>query len=79
MLDVRTPNEWKNKHIDGATHVPLSTFAKQVPALPKDRKIAVICGSGYRSSIAGSILQARGYESVQNVTGGMEAYVESQC
>ena len=78
VLDVRTPNEWKAKHIDGATHVPLSTFAKQVPDLPKDRKIAVICGSGYRSSIASSLLQARGYDSIENVTGGMEAYEESE-
>ena len=55
----------------------LSAFAKQVPALPKDRKIATICGSGYRSSIASSVLQARGYDLVENVTGGMETYSES--
>src|SRR3954464_6760802 len=74
ILDVRTPSEWQSNHIDGATHVPLSSFAKQIPNLPKSRRIAVICGSGYRSSIAGSLLQAQGYEAVENVHGGMEAY-----
>lgn len=74
ILDVRTPNEWKSNHIEGAWHVPLSSFAKQVPELPRDRQIAIICGSGYRSSIAASLLQARGYTDVQNVIGGMEAY-----
>ena len=74
VLDVRTPNEWKSNHIEGARHVPLSTFGKQLPDLPNDRKIAVICGSGYRSSVASSLLQARGYHEIENVAGGMEAF-----
>jgi len=76
ILDVRTPSEWKSNHIEGATHVPLSAFAKQIPDLPRDRQIAVICGSGYRSSIATSLLQTRGYIDLENVTGGMSAYEE---
>jgi len=78
VVDVRTPSEWKSHHLDGAIHLPLSLFAKKVPDLPKDRHIAVICGSGYRSSIAASILQARGYDDVENVIGGMMAYGESE-
>jgi hydroxyacylglutathione hydrolase len=77
VVDVRTPTEWKNGHIDGARHLPLSTFAFQELDLPKDRNIAVICGSGYRSSIATSLLQARGYKDLANVMGGMTAYTES--
>ena len=79
VLDVRTPSEWQAKHIEGAIHVPLSSFAKRIPDLPKDRTIAVICGSGYRSSIATSMLQARGYDSIENVTGGMAAYDEAEA
>jgi hydroxyacylglutathione hydrolase len=78
VLDVRTPSEWRALHIDRAQHVPLSSLARRLPDLPKDRTIAVICGSGYRSSIAGSLLQARGYPTVENVAGGMEAYAESE-
>ena len=78
VLDVRTPNEWKSNHIEGARHVPLSSFASELPDLPNDRSIAVICGSGYRSSIAASLLQTRGYEDVVNVTGGMTAYGAAQ-
>ena len=77
VVDVRTPTEWKSGHIDGARHLPLSAFARQELDLPKDRRIAVICGSGYRSSIATSLLQARGYKDLANVTGGMTAYTES--
>ncbi|HEY1583926.1 MAG TPA: MBL fold metallo-hydrolase [Chthoniobacterales bacterium] len=76
LLDVRTPNEWKSGHLAEARHIPLAGFGKPLPDLPNDRQIAVICGSGYRSSIATSMLQARGYE-VANVTGGMMAFAES--
>ncbi len=75
VLDVRTPTEWKSGHIESARHVPLSTFGKELPELPNDRPIAIICGSGYRSSIATSMLQARGHK-VENVAGGMTAYAE---
>jgi glyoxylase-like metal-dependent hydrolase (beta-lactamase superfamily II)/rhodanese-related sulfurtransferase len=75
LVDVRTPNEWKSNHIEGARHVPLSTFGERAKELPNDTKVAVICGSGYRSSIAASLLQARGYKNVENVTGGMSAYL----
>ncbi len=77
LLDVRTPTEWRGKHIDGAQHQPLPSLAKGAPNLPKDKSIAVICGSGYRSSIATSLLQARGYKNLANVTGGMTAYAEA--
>ena len=77
VLDVRTPSEWQSEHIEGATHVTLSSFAKKLPDLPKGKRIAVICGSGYRSAIATSMLQARGYNALENVTGGMAAYEES--
>ena len=76
VVDVRTPSEWQGNHIEGARHVPLSSFAKELPDLPNDRPIALICGSGYRSSIAGSLLRARGYAKVQNVTGGMTAFAD---
>ncbi len=77
LVDVRTPSEWQSKHIEDAQHVPLSSFAKQLPDLPNDRPIAIICGSGYRSSIATSLLQARGYKEVKNVAGGMTAFAEA--
>src|SRR5262249_55500562 len=76
LVDVRTPNEWKSNHIEGARHLPLSNFGERAKDLPNDTKIAVICGSGYRSSIAASLLQARGYKDVENVTGGMSAYLD---
>jgi hydroxyacylglutathione hydrolase len=78
VLDVRTPSEWNGNHIEGAQHVPLASFGKGLPDLSKDRRIALICGSGYRSAIAASMLQAAGYVDLQNVAGGMEAYADDK-
>ena len=79
VLDVRTPGEWKNKHIEGARHIPLPSLPARLAEVPKDHPVALLCGSGYRSSIAASLLQARGFHQLQNVMGGMGAYEEADC
>lgn len=79
VLDVRTPGEWESGHIDGARHIPLPKLAASLDQLPGNAPLAVLCGSGYRSSIAASLLLARGFARVQNVMGGMAAYQETKC
>ena len=79
VLDVRTPGEWEKKHIDGAQHIPLPTLPARLAEVPRDHPVALMCGSGYRSSIAASLLQARGFSQLQNVMGGMGAYAEANC
>ena len=74
VLDVRTPGEWDSGHIEGARHIPLPKLTGGLKRLPKDAPLAVICGSGYRSTIATSLLLARGFPRVQNVMGGIGAY-----
>lgn len=77
VLDVRTAGEWEAGHIESATHIPLPSLPRRASSLGKDSRLAVICGSGYRSSIAASLLQAQGFSRVQNVMGGMGAYLET--
>jgi len=79
VLDVRTPREWDSGHIQGARHIPLAKLAGDLNQLHKGASLAVICGSGYRSSIAASLLLARGFAGVQNVMSGMEAYRTAKC
>ncbi len=78
VLDVRTSGEYESQHIEGALHMPLPTVPRRLLELPKDAPLAVICGSGYRSSIAASLLSIAGFSRVQNVMGGMGAYLETQ-
>ena len=74
LLDVRREGEWKATHIEGAVWSPLDTLNHNLPALEKDRRIAVHCKSGYRSAIACSVLQRAGFQNVVNVLGGIDAW-----
>lgn len=78
ILDVRTASEWDSDHIDAALHIPLPSLPRRLDGLPRHDPLAVICGSGYRSSIAASLLQNAGFSRVQNVMGGMGAYLETK-
>jgi hydroxyacylglutathione hydrolase len=74
VLDVRRPGEWKAGHIDGAVHVPLSELASRAGELDRSRPVHIICASGFRSSIAASLLEQHGFTRVTNVVGGMNAW-----
>jgi hydroxyacylglutathione hydrolase len=79
VLDVRTDGEWAAGHIEEASHIPLPNLLKRMEECPKDEPLAVICGSGYRSTIAASLLMRAGFTRLQNVMGGMGAYQETKC
>ena len=56
-IDVRTPREHEQKHIDGSVSIPLNRLADHLQSLPKDRPLLIYCAGGYRSSLAASLLQ----------------------
>ena len=74
VLDVRTESEWNGGHIEGALHIHGGVLKDRFHEVPKDRPVAVICGTGYRGSIAASFLRSNGYGDVSNVLGGMTAW-----
>jgi len=74
VLDVREDNEWQSGHIENAVHIPFHQLTAHVDDVPRADTLAVVCGSGQRSSIATSILQAHGVSGLQNVEGGMSAW-----
>ncbi|MDP9222260.1 MAG: rhodanese-like domain-containing protein [Actinomycetota bacterium] len=74
VLDVRQPAEWAEGHIAGARFITGAELPQRLDEVPRDELVAVICGSGYRSSAAGSLLRHHGYDQVVNVIGGMSAW-----
>ena len=74
VLDVRTAGEWQAGHINGAIHIHGGLLRDNLPQVPGDRPIAVVCGSGYRASVAASLLQREQYGQVSNIIGGMTAW-----
>ena len=76
LIDIRTPGEWEGGHIDGAEHrLAGEPFIEAIPDL-KGRDVILVCGSGYRSTIAASLLLAAGAKSVSDLEGGMQAWNE---
>ena len=66
ILDVRTPEEFADKHIPGAINIPNETIStEEIPELPdKDQLILVYCRSGNRSKQASEKLVKLGYTNV---------------
>jgi glyoxylase-like metal-dependent hydrolase (beta-lactamase superfamily II)/rhodanese-related sulfurtransferase len=78
VLDVRRAPEWEAGHIENATWWPLDNFNVSAPEMDRDLPIAVHCKSGYRSVIAGSLLQRAGFKNVVNVIGGFDAWQQAK-
>jgi len=75
VLDVRQPAEWLEGHVEGATFVTGAELPARLDDVPRTgRPVAVVCGSGYRSSVSASLLAARTDLDVVNVLGGMGAW-----
>ncbi len=74
VVDVRRPMEWQAGHIAAAQHVPLNELPARAGEIEKEGPVALVCGGGYRSSIATSLLERQGFRRVTNVVGGMAAW-----
>jgi hydroxyacylglutathione hydrolase len=74
LLDIRNPREWVTKRIDGSVNVPLNHLQERIAEIPRDRRIAVHCAGGYRSSIAASILHQYGITNLIEMAGGLAAW-----
>ena len=74
LLDVRTPEEYREGHIPGSKNVPLQSIDKVAGMIDnKSTPIFVHCLSGARSRQAAAVLQQLGYTNVKNI-GGISAY-----
>jgi hydroxyacylglutathione hydrolase len=74
LVDIRNPREWATKHIDGSVNIPLNHLQERMAEIPRDRRIALHCAGGYRSSIAVSILHQYGITGLIEMAGGLAAW-----
>ena len=74
LLDVRTPEEYREGHIPGSKNVPLQSISKVAGMIDnKSTPIFVYCLGGVRSRQAAAMLQQMGYTNVKDI-GGIAAY-----
>jgi hydroxyacylglutathione hydrolase len=74
LVDVRTPNEFADSHIEGAINIPAPDLRTRYKELNPDKPTYLICSTGNRSSLAASILKRHGFKEVYNIAGGMTGY-----
>ena len=73
LIDVRTPDEWEQARIEGATLIS-EELTKEMMRWPKDTAIVFYCHVGQRSLDAASYLAGHGFSNVRSMTGGIDAW-----
>lgn len=74
LLDVRTDEEYFDKHIEGSVHIPLGELEERVDELDKSSVYITFCRSGVRSKSAALILLDKGFENVYNSQEGISTW-----
>ena len=77
LIDVRKPGEYESEHLADVPSIPLDFINERMAEFPKDKELVLLCGGGYRSMIAASILKARGFEGIKDVIGGYAALAKT--
>lgn len=74
LLDVREAYERRFASIEPSVHIPMNEVPDRLGEIPRDQRIVVYCHSGERSMMVAGFLESRGYRSVANLTGGIDAW-----
>jgi rhodanese-related sulfurtransferase len=75
LVDVRSEKSYKEGHIKGALNMPLYRFSSRYAEIPLDRTVVLIDDRGFRTFLAGSYLEMKGYR-VMRLFGGMQGWQE---
>ena len=78
VVDVRIPASYNTKTIDGAVNIPLAQLRDRTGEIPTDKKVILVCDSGYTSYLASRILIQKGFNNVYSLMAGMKLYKEIQ-
>lgn len=76
LVDVRTPGEYAQGHIQGAANINVNAgdFGSLASKLDKNKPVAVYCRSGVRSQTAAGILKELGFKKIYDLQGGFNAW-----
>ena len=79
IIDVRTPQEYKQDHLKKARLIPALEISGRLGEIAdlRDAPILLYCRSGHRSSIAAKVLKKGGFSRISNLQGGITAWQEA--
>ena len=76
LLDVRTPGEFQQARLEGASLIPIDQLLNRLPEVPKDRPVLVYSAVGSRSAQVVNYLARQGYPEVYNLYGGIYSWAQ---
>ena len=76
LIDVREDNEFAAGHAKDSVHLGRGIIERDIVGVfpEKDAELILYCGGGYRSALAGDMLQKMGYTNVWSMAGGWKAW-----
>lgn len=77
LLDVREPAEYRMAHVEGSRHIPMGEIPSRVQELDPEAHIITMCHAGVRSMNVAVWLRDQGFERVQSMRGGIDAWSTS--
>ena len=75
LVDIRSEQAYKEGHIDGAVNIPLHQISQRYDEIPLDRTVVLIDDRGFRTFLAGSYLERKGFK-VMRLFAGMRGWQE---
>ncbi len=77
QLDVRKINDYEKLRIKDSHHIWVGHIKQNIKKIPKNKKIVVYCDSGFKSTLACSILKIHGFKNLKSVLGSMGAWLKA--
>ncbi|HEY3175519.1 MAG TPA: rhodanese-like domain-containing protein [Candidatus Polarisedimenticolia bacterium] len=79
IVDVREPDEYRQGHVEGAVNVPRGVAEMGIPQVVPDRTTRIICycAGGNRSALVADNLKQMGYDGIESMIGGFQAWARS--
>lgn len=76
LIDVRKPEEFELKTIDGAINIPAEEMRENLHLVSRDKIVVLFCNRGFQSYVASRVLTQNGFDNVYSLSGGFSFYKE---
>jgi NADPH-dependent 2,4-dienoyl-CoA reductase/sulfur reductase-like enzyme/rhodanese-related sulfurtransferase len=75
LIDVRSPQEYKEWHIEKAINIPIAELRQRLDELDRNKAAYVYCKSGFRGYLAYRIIKQCGFSKAKNLSGGLQTFL----